>query len=103
MLSTSSPGVDKVVSSSRKNLSGKISHRRPSVEDESARVAALAHAVAEGAAVELRHWKDQGRAPAQRLLELQPTIRRRPPALAGIPHQLKPADTRPHPRRRTAP
>src|SRR2546425_9028678 len=54
------------------------------------------HAVAEGAMVELRHREEQSRAAAERLLELQPSIRRGRPALAGIRDQLRPARSEEH-------
>src|SRR5438093_5366478 len=65
-------------------------------------VAALAHAGGEGAAIELRRREEQGRAPAERLLELQPSNGRGHPARVGIRDELRPVDVRPFPRSRTA-
>ena len=65
-------------------------------------VAALAHAGGEGTVVELRHREEQGCAPAERLLELQPSTRRGHFARVGIRDQLRPGDVRPFPGGRTA-
>src|SRR5438552_19089077 len=70
--------------------------------DVSLLVAALAHAGGEGAVVELRRREEQGRAPAERLLELQPSNGRGHPARVGIRDQLRAGDVRPFPRGRTA-
>ena len=69
---------------------------------ESLLVAALAHAGGESAVVELRHREEQGCAPAERLLQLQPSTSRCHFARVGIRHQLRPGDVRPFPGGRTA-
>src|SRR5437667_12792317 len=69
---------------------------------ESLLVAALAHAGGEGAVVELRYREEQGRAPAERLLELQPSTHRGHLARVVIRDQLRPGDVRPFPGSRTA-
>src|SRR3989442_8317582 len=69
---------------------------------ESLLVATLAHAGGESAAGELPHREEQGCAPAERLLQLQPSTKRCHLARVGIRHQLRPGDVRPFPGGRTA-